>query len=105
LLKSGSLEFPKDETITEILSGLKILIVDDALMIRKMVHRVLSQKGATCFLAGDGTEAVEAVEVLNDGIDLFSDNVVRDTATNPLKTFDVILMDSVMPSLGLWNIS
>lgn len=69
-------------------------------MIRKMVHRVLSQKGATCFLAGDGTEAVEAVEVLNGGIDLFSEEVIRDVS-NPLKTFDVILMDSVMPSLGM----
>lgn len=67
-----------DDDYLAVLSGLNILLVDDAKMILKVVSRLLQTKKATCTLAEDGKQAIDAV-------------------TSADKPFDVILMDSVMP--------
>lgn len=62
--------------VPQLLSEMKILVVDDMEDNRVLVKRVLSKRGATIAEASDGAEAVEAA--LNG-------------------TFDVVLMDVQMP--------
>lgn len=63
------------------MSGGRILVVEDALVIRKLIERLLGQQGHTVAAVGDGFEALEALG--GDG--------------EP--PFDVVLLDLVMPGL------
>lgn len=69
----------KDET--DVLVGMKVLIVEDNELNRDIVQEVLKERGLIVTEAADGQVAV----------DLFCDN--------PPGTFDVILMDMHMPVL------
>jgi len=66
------------------LSHHRILIVDDALMNRKMMKRLLEHHGHICELAEDG---VVAVKLVND-------------AMQAGKVYDTILMDYEMPNMS-----
>jgi CheY-like chemotaxis protein len=63
---------------------LRILVVDDALMNRKMLTRLLQRRGHDCVQAEDGHEAVQKVtEAMKDGT-----------------PYDTILMDYEMPVMN-----
>jgi adenylate cyclase len=63
------------------MTGGRILVVEDALVNRKLIERLLGQQGHTVAAAGDGLEALEVLG--GDG--------------EP--PFDVVLLDLVMPGL------
>ncbi len=70
-----------------LLSELKVLLVDDSHIARKMVDRTLSAVGVTCYHANNGAEAVqmvgESMQSVEDGV-----------------RYDVILMDCYMPVMN-----
>ena len=115
-----------DEIDIIILNGLKILVVDDAAMIRKLFKRLLDGHGAVCFLAEDGEDCLAKVQQLQyAGCDESPEEEKKhqqlkqqqqqqesDTATGSLSrshvitppsgggelnTYDLILMDFIMP--------
>jgi signal transduction histidine kinase len=99
-----------DELENIVLCGLRILIVDDAAMIRKLLKRVLDAKGVICFVAEDGQDAIDKVQQLQYKESECSEKAAVTTASSShiitppsdggdLKTFDVILMDFIMPVL------
>ncbi len=63
----------------EVLSGKKILVADDSLMIRQMLSRKLSKIGFNVEVAVDGREAVEKFKAFGP---------------------DLVIMDQVMPNLS-----
>ena len=62
-----------------------VLIVDDASMNRKMLRRILEDRVEMIYEAEDGQIAV---------------NMIQDTIDNHEQSFDVILMDFVMPNMN-----
>jgi two-component system, sensor histidine kinase and response regulator len=66
----------------DVFAGMKVLVVDDALMVRKLLGRVLTAKGCVCEMAEDGLESVKAVEK---------------KLLQGEPPYDIILMDFVMP--------
>lgn len=103
------------------INGASVLIVDDALMIRRLLCRALTGKGAICSTAEDGFDAIRHVNSLHtpssDPAPSSSpspsspapavpicDVLDQPSSTTPKiapleKKFDAILMDSVMPNL------
>jgi CheY-like chemotaxis protein len=64
-------------------SSKRVLIVDDAKMIRVLMTRILERKGAMCIQAEDGLDAIKCVK----------DAIARN------QIFEVILMDFIMPHM------
>jgi CheY-like chemotaxis protein len=62
-----------------------VLIVDDAPMNRKMLRRILEDRVEMIYEAEDGQIAV---------------NMIQDAIDNNQQSFDVILMDFVMPNMN-----
>lgn len=87
---AGQLDSEKLETGTEIFSGLRILVVDDSTMVRKMLVKVLKSLGSIVDEASDGQEA----------INITSNKLGEDAKEPPGMPFDLILMDSVMPRVS-----
>lgn len=75
--------------------SLKILVVDDSKINRKMLCRILINQGHRCEEAIDGVEAVEAVRRMMYNS---SPPQMQGLKSN-LRSYDVILMDSVMPNM------
>ena len=74
------------ENVIEVINIIKkILIVDDAVMNRKMLRRLLDGRIDTIIEADDGNIAV---------------NLIKDNMNNNEIPFDVILMDFVMPNMN-----
>ena len=63
----------------------KFLIVDDVTMIRKMLRKLLEQRGHTCDEAEDGLAAL---------------NMVKDETNIHIQRYDAIFMDFVMPNMS-----
>lgn len=78
--------FQELDHVSHLFMGLKILIVDDAMMIRKLMTKLLSSKGSLCYCAEDGLHAVKMVK----------SNLVGDVN----QIFDLILMDFMMPIMN-----
>ena len=68
----------------------RILVVDDALMNRKMLVRILERAGHTCEAATNGREAIDAYVADKEKAD-------KDSSHDP---FDTILIDFEMPVLN-----
>lgn len=66
----------------KVFCGLNVLVVDDAVMVRKLLGRILTAMGCVCEMAEDGLMSVKAVE-----------KRLREHQS----PYDVILMDFVMP--------
>ena len=80
----GSLSSP---TSSSAMPPLKIIIVDDAIPIQKMLGMMLKRKGHSITVADDGAKGLEKVmEAWNSG-----------------KSFDVVLMDFQMPVMDGWE--
>lgn len=78
--------------------GLKVLIVDDASMIRKLMTKLLSSKGSICDTAEDG---VYAVEIMKKYYNQQKENEPKDEKNNNKnnnKNYDIIFMDFMMPN-------
>ena len=60
-----------------------VLMVDDSALNRKMMNRLLTRKGYICYEAEDGTDAVDLVR--------------KSLSASSNITYDLILMDNVMP--------
>ena len=69
-------------TDNETVEGLKILIVDDSAVTRRMLARIVRWRCSVCDEAADGAEAVRCV---------------RNRITKQERSYDIILMDSVLP--------
>lgn len=70
--------------------GLKVLIVDDAAMIRKLMTKLLSSKGSICDTAEDGLFAVDIMKKYYNETSLLNCND---------KNYDIIFMDFMMPNM------
>ncbi|MDE6589055.1 MAG: response regulator, partial [Oscillospiraceae bacterium] len=77
----GSLAKPAGEA-DHVVEGRHILVVDDIEVNRLILVKILSSLGATCDIAGNGQEAVEAFEKA------------------PTGSYDLILMDVQMPIMN-----
>ena len=66
--------------------GCRVLLVDDSALNRKMMNRLLTRKGYTCYEAEDGTDAV--------------DMVAASIAPSSTLSYDLIIMDNIMPKLS-----
>ncbi len=70
---------------SESITGLKVLLVDDSVLARKMVERMLTDAGFHCHHACNGLQAVEKV------------TAAQQAGEQP---FDVVLMDCYMPVMN-----
>ena len=77
-----------------------VLIVDDVGMNRKILARLLSNIGYTCFEAVDGQQCVDIIAAsLKEGVDLVAlGGSVKNRVVEKVK-FDLILMDFSMPRM------
>eukprot|EP00602_Paraphysomonas_sp_CaronLab_P003724 CAMPEP_0185033670 /NCGR_PEP_ID=MMETSP1103-20130426/22844_1 /TAXON_ID=36769 /ORGANISM="Paraphysomonas bandaiensis, Strain Caron Lab Isolate" /LENGTH=1002 /DNA_ID=CAMNT_0027570033 /DNA_START=123 /DNA_END=3131 /DNA_ORIENTATION=- len=83
---------------SNVLNELTILVADDAAMIRKVITRVLSAKGAICEPAEDGNAVLcKVCDVKN--ADVSSLQGSEGASHINLKYYDVILMDYIMPNI------
>ena len=82
----GSLNGTDNITVVSDTQKYDFLIVDDSLMNRKMLCKLLQSKGHTCSQAIDGSQAVEMV----------ASKMKNNTLKN---NYDCILMDFVMPNM------
>ncbi len=74
----------KEATSSETLQDLKILVVDDLLVIRQLVHEQLARTGAHCETAASGQEALEML----------------DEAVIKNKPFQLVIIDYLMPNMN-----
>ena len=76
-----------------------LLIVDDSPLVRKMMIKMMTSRGYTCFEADDGDECLKLM-----GIDYNpatgATNIMNEEKH---KLFDVILLDNCMPKLSGWK--
>ena len=83
MMEIGSGSSIESISITSLFASKRVLIVDDAKLIRKLLDKNLTNRGAHCTLAEDGIEAVQCFKnLLSTG-----------------EQFDIILMDFVMPNM------
>lgn len=76
--------------------GLKVLIVDDAIMIRKLMTKLLSSKGSICDTAEDGVFAVDIIKnYYTNHQSLLNNNEIESN-----KIYDIIFMDFMMPNMN-----
>jgi CheY-like chemotaxis protein len=74
--------------------GLKILIVDDSLIGRKMLYNLLNSFGHSVDQAVDGVDFLVKLNIVHDlESDLF-------TVHNPFPHYDVVLIDESMPNMS-----
>ena len=82
----------------------KLLIVDDVPTSRKMLSRLFESRGHYCEEAADGLIALNMVKNLMSTTNVTnSDSHTSESLENfqsPLKNYDVILMDFVMPTMN-----
>jgi CheY-like chemotaxis protein len=75
--------------------GLRVLIVDDAPMVRKLMKNLLTTRGTICESAEDGVEAVKMMRaILSPG-----DGAGAGEETGRL-SYDIIFMDFMMPNMN-----
>jgi CheY-like chemotaxis protein len=99
----------KSVDMAEILRGKKVLIVDDAVMIRKLLNKTLTSRGAVCTEAEDGIHALrkifvdrgtdKAINILDGSTEMELEMMLKMVNPDTIK-YDIILMDFVMPNLG-----
>ena len=80
--------------------ALRLLVVDDSHLNRKMILRVMRSHGHVCEEADDGIPAVDLIKRLMQEPALSNDSSSTSPTPTPTYTpFDMILMDFMMPNL------
>ena len=82
-------------------SSLKILVVDDSAMNRKMICRLFTKRGSTCDQAEDGLDGVNMMRKnLNNNESSHHHSPLEFTAlSGSAPRYDVVLMDYQMPNM------
>lgn len=78
---------PQKQTVPESGRSLRILVVDDARILRRMLVKILENSGHSCDEAGNGHEALAMLR--------------RAKASNNL--YDLVLTDIMMPEMDGWE--
>ncbi|GAB2282850.1 hypothetical protein Dimus_017386 [Dionaea muscipula] len=71
------------------LEGLRILLAEDTPVLQKVATIMLEKLGAIVFVAGDGLQAVNALQECREGPSMWDDS----------PSFDLVLMDCQMPKM------
>ncbi|KAL4543591.1 hypothetical protein Ndes2437B_g01414 [Nannochloris sp. 'desiccata'] len=86
------------------LEGLRVLVVEDNMINRKVACRVLQSLGIECEVASNGQEAVDAVASMiaaaSNDTTTSSDGTNKNNGAASYKKLDVVLMDMCMPVLN-----
>ena len=94
--KSGSGPYVKRRgssfTVSESLKVFRVLVVDDSVPTRKLMHRVLSRKGYEVTCAEDGLDCLDII---------YPSSAIEDSSdSNLADLYDIVIMDDNMPKMS-----